>query len=154
MGAYAPAGFCNKKAPKFFQTLVQTFLCTAYCSFGKAEWEIGTEYPDLVRGAKARSFRKAFPGFTRVTALLRRRKEHTPYSAVSASGICTPFLCTRANPARAVFLYAIFCFFLKFFCTVILRLLFAFVNSLCGIFTDRLKTNASAVQAPAAIIHI
>ena len=39
------------------------------------------------------------------------RKEHTPYSAVSASGIHTPFLCTRANPARAVFLYAhiLFC---------------------------------------------
>ena len=44
----------------------------------------------------------------RVTALPRRRKEHTPYSAVSASGIHTPFLCTRANPTRAVFLYAIF----------------------------------------------
>ena len=29
MGAYAPAGFCNKKAPKpLFQALVQTFLCT------------------------------------------------------------------------------------------------------------------------------
>ena len=45
----------------------------------------------------------------RVTALPRRRKEHTPYSAVSASGIHTPFLCTRAKvPVRALFLYAIF----------------------------------------------
>ena len=32
------------------------------------------------------------------------------YSAVSASGIRTPFLCARANPARAVFLYAMFIF--------------------------------------------
>ena len=92
MGAYAPAGFRNKKAPKFFQTLVQTFLCTAYAPAGKPPKRDGTEYPDLVCGLSSVLSAKPSP-LPRVTALLRRRKEHTPYSAVSASGIFTPFLC-------------------------------------------------------------
>ena len=57
------------------------------------------------------------------------RKEHTPYSAVSASGIRTPFLCTRANPARAVFLNMPI-----FICKLIMNLFVRFVN----IFTQKI----------------
>ena len=42
-------GLAIKKHQSFFQTLVQTFLCTAYFApLGKPKAEIGTEYPDLV----------------------------------------------------------------------------------------------------------
>ena len=52
------------------------------------------------------SLPRIYPSDRRTCA---NRKEHTPYSAVSASGIHTPFLCTRAKvPVRALFLYVIF----------------------------------------------
>ena len=92
---------------------MQTHLCTRIRSAGKAGEKIGTEYPDSVRGAKAHSFRKAFPAPASDRRTCANRKEHTPYSAVSASGIHTPFLCTRANPARALFLYAHILFWVK-----------------------------------------
>ena len=103
----------NKKAPKP-KALVQTHLCTRIRSAGKAGEKIGTEYPDSVCGAKARSFRKAFPAPASDRRACANRKEHTPYSAVSASGIHTPFLCTRAKvPVRALFLYAHILFWVK-----------------------------------------
>ena len=73
---------------------------------GKPKAEIGTEYPDLVRGLSPVLSAKPSP-LPRVTALLRHRKKHTPYSAVSASGIFTPFLCApRESRASRVPEYA------------------------------------------------
>ena len=67
------------------------------------------------------------------------RKEHTPYSAVSASGIRTPFLCTRANPARAVFLNMPI-----FICKLIMNLFVHFVN----IFTQKNSKNSKNGSVP------
>ena len=72
---------------------------------GKPRVEIGTEYPDLVCGLSPVLSAKPSP-LPRVTALLRRRKKHTPYSAVLRRGFTPRFSVLRANPARALFLYA------------------------------------------------
>ena len=81
---------------------------------GKPKAEIGTEYPDLVCGAKAPFFPQSLPRFhpsdRRICA---KRKEHPHlHSAVSASGIFTPFLCAlRQKKRKAVFRnMPIFCF--------------------------------------------
>ena len=135
MGAYAPAGFRNKKAPKFFSNFgANIFMHCILAPLGKPKVEIGTEYPDLVRGLSPILSAKPSP-LPRVTAPPRRRKKHTPYSAVSASGNCTPFLCTRANPARAVFLNMPI-----FICKLIMNLLSDFVN----IFTQKIVKIARA----------
>ena len=56
-----------KKHQSFFKPWCKRFYALAYAPAGKPPKRDGTEYPDSVRGAKAHSFRKAFPGFTRVT---------------------------------------------------------------------------------------
>ena len=95
-----------KKHQSFFKPWCKRFYALHTAPLGKPRVEIGTEYPDLVRGAKARSFRKAFPGFTRVTALLRRQKKHTPYSAVLRRGFAPHFSVLRAAAQSRVPEYA------------------------------------------------
>ena len=58
------------------------------------------------------------------------RKEHTPYSAVSASGIFTPFLCASREITRE----AVFLNMPIFTCKLIMNLLSDFVN----IFTQKI----------------
>ncbi len=49
MGAYAPAGFCNKKAPKLFlEPWCKHFYALYTVSAGKPQQTAGAEYPDLV----------------------------------------------------------------------------------------------------------
>ena len=99
----------KQKAPKPQKLWCKHFYALAYAPAGKPPKRAGTEYPDLVCGQKPRSFRKAFPAPASDRRCCANRKEHTPYSAVSASGIHTPFLCTRAKvPVRVLFLYVIF----------------------------------------------
>ena len=117
-----------KKHQSFFKPWCKRFYALAYAPAGKLPKRDGTEYPDLVRGLSPVLSAKPSP-LPRVTAPPRRRKKHTPYSAVSASGIHTPFLCTRANPARAVFLNMPI-----FTCKLIMNLLSDFVN----IFTQKI----------------
>ena len=52
MGAYAPAGFCNKKHQSFFKPWCKHFYALHIAPLGKPKVEIGTEYPDLVCGQK------------------------------------------------------------------------------------------------------
>ena len=87
------------------------------------------------------SLPRIYPSDRRTCA---NRKEHTPYSAVSASGIHTPFLCARANPARAVFLNMPI-----FICKLIMNLLSDFVN----IFTQKIvKTARMEARRPVLIL--
>ena len=89
-----------KKHQSFFKPWCKRFYALAYAPAGKPPKRDGTEYPDLVCGQKPILSSKPSP-LPRVTALPRRRKEHTPYSAVSASGIHTPFLCTSRKKVRS-----------------------------------------------------
>ena len=99
----------KQKAPKPQKLWCKHFYALAYAPAGKPPKRDGTEYPDLVCGQKPLLSAKPSP-LPRVTgAPAPIGKNITPYSAVSASGIHTPFLCTRAKvPVRALFLYVIF----------------------------------------------
>ena len=56
MGAYAPAGFCNKNHKSFFKPWCKHFYALHIAPLGKPKVEIGTEYPDLVsRGVSPRA---------------------------------------------------------------------------------------------------
>ena len=107
MGAYAPADLpiyfhLNKKHQSHLGLWCKHFYALHITLPGKP-LEIGIEYPDLVLcGVSPRAlFRKAFPDFTRVTgAPAPIGKNITPYSAVSALGIFTPFLCTLRQLAK------------------------------------------------------
>ena len=91
-----------KKHQSFFKPWCKRFYALAYAPAGKLPKRDGTEYPDSVRGTKVPSFPQSLPRFypsDRRTCA--NRKEHTPYSAVSASGIFTPFLCTLCKKAQS-----------------------------------------------------
>ena len=95
-----------KKHQSFFKPWCKHFYALAYAPAGKPPKREGTEYPDLVRGLSPVLSAKPSP-LPRVTALLRRRKEHHTLQCRSASGIRTPFLCAPREITReAVFLYA------------------------------------------------
>ena len=91
-----------KKHQSFFKPWCKRFYALHTAPLGKPKAEIGTEYPDSVRGTKVPSFPQSLPRFypsDRRTCANRR--EHTPYSAVSALGIFTPFLCTLRKKAQS-----------------------------------------------------
>ena len=100
----------NEKAPKPQKLRCKHFYALAYAPPGKPVKK--SEPNILTRCVGQKPILSAKPSpLPRVTALPRRRKEHTPYSAVSASGIRTPFLCTRANsPCEPCSCMPIFCF--------------------------------------------
>ena len=77
----------------------------AYAPAGKPPKRDGTEYPDLVRGLSPVLSAKPSP-LPRVTALLRRRKKHTPYSAVLRRGFAPRFSVLRAAAQSRVPEYA------------------------------------------------
>ena len=121
-----------KKHQSFFKPWCKRFYALHTAPLGKPRVEIGTEYPDLVRGLSPVLSAKPSP-LPRVTALLRRRKKHTPYSAVLRRGFAPRFSVLRANPARAVFLNMPI-----FICKLIMNLLSDFVN----IFTQKIVKTA------------
>ena len=103
----------NKKAPKLLKkALVQTFLCTAYISAGKPMKRLNRiSWLDAARFSPPILPAKPSP-IVRVTgASAPIGKNITPYSAVSASGICTPFLCICAEPRADHVHYAKYSFF-------------------------------------------
>ena len=108
---------------------MQTSLCTRIRSAGKAGEKIGTEYPDSVRGAKAHSFRKAFPAPASDRRTCANRKEHTPYSAVLRRVFTPRFSVLARIPREAVFLNMPI-----FICKLIMNLFVRFVN----IFTQKI----------------
>ena len=118
-------GLAIKKHQSFFQTLVQTFLCTAYFApLGKPKAEIGTEYPDLVLCGVLPPALSAKPSpiFSSDRRICAKRKEHPHlHSAVSASGIFTPFLCTlrhNAKPCSENMPYSFFQIYYELFCEI------------------------------------
>ena len=114
MGVYTPAVRTNKKHQSHFWLWCKHFYALAYAPPGKPVKKSEPNILTRCAGQKPRSFRKAFPAPASDRRTCANRKEHTPYSAVSASGIHTPFLCTRAKvPARALFLYAHILFWVK-----------------------------------------
>ena len=139
MGAYAPAGFCNKKAPKpLFQALVQTFLCT--CILLLWESQKRRLEPNILTwcvGQKPRPFRKAFPAPASGCAAALSEKTYT-LQCRSASGIHTPFLCTSRCNAKPCSCMPIF------ICKLIMNLFVRFVN----IFTQKNSKNSKNVSAP------
>ena len=103
----------NKKAPKLLKkALVQTFLCTAYPFSGKADenrnrisWLDAARFSPRILPAKP----SPIAWVTGASAPIG--KNITPYSAVSASGIFTPFLCICAEPRADHVPYAKYSFF-------------------------------------------
>ena len=129
----------NKKAPKPQKASVQTHLCTRIRSAGKAGEKIGTEYPDSVCGAKAHSFRKAFPGFTRVTG--------APAPIGKNIHLTVPFLRRGFTPRFSVLAQIprepCSCMPI-FICKLIMNLFVRFVN----IFTQKNSKNSKNGSAP------
>ena len=82
-----------KKHQSFFKPWCKHFYALAYAPAGKPPKREGTEYPDLVRGQKPVLSAKPSP-LPRVTALLRRRKEH--------SHLTVPFLRRGFSPRFSV----------------------------------------------------
>ena len=64
-----------KKHQSFFKPWCKRIYALTYIPLGKAKPKAGTEYPDLVCGLSSVLSAKPSP-LPRVTALLRRRKEH------------------------------------------------------------------------------
>ena len=73
------------------------------------------------------------------------RKKHTPYSAVSASGIHTPFLCAPREITRE----AVFLNMPIFICNLIMNLLSDFVN----IFTQKI-VKIARTEACRAVLNL
>ena len=100
---------------------------------GKPRVEIGTEYPDLVRGAKARSFRKAFPAPASDRAAAPSERTYTLQCRFCVGDSHPVSLYPHENSARAVFLNMPI-----FICKLIMNLLSDFVN----IFTQKIVKTA------------
>ena len=99
---------------------------------GKPKAEIGTEYPDLVRGLSPVLSAKPSP-LPRVTALLRRRKEHHTLQCRFCVGDSHPVSLCFAPQRKAVFLNMPI-----FTCKLIMNLFVRFVN----IFTQKIVKTA------------
>ena len=126
-----------KKHQSSFKPWCKRFYALAYTPAGKPPKREGTEYPDLVRGLSPVLSAKPSP-LPRVTAPPRRRKKHTPYSAVSASRIHTPFLCTSRRSAKPCSCMPIF------ICKFIMNSFAKFVNR----FTQKNSKNSKNGSAP------
>ena len=118
-------GLAIKKHQSFFQTLVQTFLCTAYLLL----WESQKRRlePNILTWCSAVYCRPPFPQslprfFSSDRRICAKRKEHPHlHSAVSASGIFTPFLCTlrhNAKPCSENMPYSFFQIYYELFCEI------------------------------------
>ena len=123
-----------KKHQSFFKPWCKRFYALAYALAGKPPKRDGTEYPDLVCGAKARPFRKAFPGFTRVTALLRQSERTYTLQCRFCVGDFHPVSLYFAPQRKAVFLNMPI-----FICKLIMNLFVHFVNT----FTQKNSKNGS-----------
>ena len=100
---------------------MQTHLFTRIHPIGKAGEKIGTEYPDSVRGAKAHSFRKAFPSFTRVTG--------APAPIGKNIHLTVPFLRRGFAPRSSVSAFADRVPYALFTSSIIINLFAQFVNT-------------------------
>ena len=140
MGVYTPAVRTNKKHQS--QRLwCKRFYALAYAPAGKPPKRYGTEYPDLVRGAKAHSFRKAFPGFTRVTG--------APAPIGKNIHLTVPFLRRGFTPRSSVSAFADRVPYALFTSSIIMTLFAQFVNT----FTQKAPAFAGALCTFRGIIR-
>ena len=125
--------FLQQKSTKvFFKLWCKHFYALAYAPAGKPPKRDGTEYPDLVRGLSPVLSAKPSP-LPRVTALLRRRKEHHTLQCRFCVGELHPVPLYFAPQRKAVFLNMPI-----FICKLIMNLLSDFVN----IFTQKIVKTA------------
>ena len=122
-----------KKHQSFFKPWCKRFYALHTAPLGKPRVEIGTEYPDLVRGLSPVLSAKPSP-LPRVTALLRQSERTYTLQCRSASGLRTPFLCAPREITRE----AVFLNMPIFICKLIMNLLSDFVN----IFTQKIVKTA------------
>ena len=103
------------------------------------EWRLEPNILTWCVGQKPRSFRKAFPGFTRVTALLRQSERTYTLQCRFCVGDFHPVSLCFAPQRKAVFLNMPI-----FICKFIMNLFVRFVN----IFTQKNSKNSKNGSAP------
>ena len=139
MGAYAPAGFCNKKAPKFFPNLgANVFMHCILLLWESQEWRLEPNILTRCVGQKPLPFRKAFPAPASDRATAPSERTYTLQCRFCV-GDFHPVSLYFAPQRKAVFLNMPI-----FTCKLIMNLFVHFVN----IFTQKNSKNSKNGSVP------